>query len=166
VKTCGKPQGSQGDVARCQVVRRAPVERPAGILLTDMEAPAGAINGSALEKPMGDVTPVEPPSAVQPPPEPAAANAEPSNAPLKPVNPLRLARPLEKAVQGLSKTAIPPTRPMPMPTISPLCPPGSAAAKNGIKGPAAPVRNGNGTGPEPTKQVVPISQPLHYGASH
>ena len=47
-----------------------------------------------------------------------------------------------------------------MPTISPLCPPGSAAAKNGIKGPAAPVRNDNGTGPEPTKQVVPISQPL------
>jgi len=141
-------------------VSRAPVERPAGILLTEMEAPTGALNGSALEKPMGDITPVEPPAPAAPPPEPVAAKAEPLTAPVKPVNPLRLARPLEKAAQGLSKTAIPPTRPMPMPTISPLCPPGSAAAKNGIKGPAAPAKNGNGTGPEPAKPVVPISQPL------
>merc|ERR1719422_141186 len=49
---------------------------------------------------------------------------------------------------------------MPMPTISPLCPPGSNAAKNGIKGPVAPAKNGNGTGPEQVKPVVPISQPL------
>jgi len=137
------------------------VERPAaGILLTEMEAPTGALNGSALEKPMGDETPVEPPPPAVTPPEPVVAKAEPPIAPVKPVNPLRLARPLEKAAQGLSKTAIPPTRPMPMPTISPLCPPGSAAAKNGIKGPAVPAKNGNGTGPEPTKPVVPISQPL------
>lgn len=135
---------------------RAPVERLAGKLLAEMEAPNGALNGSALEKPIGDITPVEPPAAAEPSPEPVTAKAEP----VKPVNPLRLARPLEKAAQGLSKTAIPPTRPMPMPTISPLCPPGSAAAKNGIKSPAVPAKNGNGTGPEPTKPVVPISQPL------
>merc|ERR1719422_2979929 len=49
---------------------------------------------------------------------------------------------------------------MPMPTISPLCPPGSNAAKNGIKGPVAPAKNGNATGPEQVKPVVPISQPL------
>ena len=137
----------------------------AGILLTEMEAPTAALNGSALEKPMGDITPVEPPAAAVTPLEPVVAKADPPIAPVKPVNPLRLARPLEKAPQGLSKTAIPPTRPMPMPTISPLCPPGSAAAKNGIKGPAVPAKNGNGTGPEPAKPVVPISQPLKATAT-
>merc|ERR1712106_543808 len=71
----------------------------------------------------------------------------------KPVNPLRLARPLEKTVLGLSKTAIPPTRPMPMPTISPLCPPGSTQGKNGIK--AANTKNGN-----IASLPVPASQPL------
>jgi len=71
----------------------------------------------------------------------------------KPVNPLRLARPLEKTAPGLSKTAIPPTRPMPMPTISPLCPPGSNQGKNGIK--SASPKNGN-----IASLSVPASQPL------
>jgi len=64
----------------------------------------------------------------------------------KSVNPLRLARPLEKTAPGLSKTTIPPTRPMPMPTISPLCPPGTTQGKNGVKS----IKNGN----------IPVSQPL------
>ena len=138
----------------------------AGKLLVGMEAPTtptaptGALNGSAVEKPIGDVTPVEAAKPAEAVAEPVGAKAEPPVAPVKPVNPLRLARPLEKTPQGLSKTAIPPTRPMPMPTISPLCPPGSNAAKNGIKGPVAPAKNGNGTGPEHIKPVVPISQPL------
>ena len=50
----------------------------------------------------------------------------------KPVNPLRLARPLEKTGPGLVKTRVPASRPLPMPTISPLCPPGQ---KNGVKAP-------------------------------
>lgn len=72
----------------------------------------------------------------------------------KSVNPLRLARPLEKTVQGLSKTAIPPTRPMPMPTISPLCPPGTN--KNGVK----PVNTKNGSISSLPVPVPPASQPL------
>ena len=46
----------------------------------------------------------------------------------KPVNPLRLARPLEKSGGeggrgGLKRTVLP-FRAMPLPTVSPLCPPG------------------------------------------
>jgi len=85
-------------------------------------------------------------SDIQPPTEDPAAS--------KSVNPLRLARPLEKTVQGLSKTAIPPTRPMPMPTISPLCPPGTN--KNGVK----PVNTKNGSISSIPVPVPPASQPL------
>jgi len=85
-------------------------------------------------------------SDIQPPTEDPAAS--------KSVNPLRLARPLEKTVQGLSKTAIPPTRPMPMPTISPLCPPGTN--KNGVK----PVNTKNGSISSLPVPVPPASQPL------
>ena len=63
----------------------------------------------------------------------------------KPVNPLRLARPLEKTGAGLVKTSVPASRPLPMPTISPLCPPGQ---KNGVKPtppPAAPAPAENET---------------------
>jgi len=59
----------------------------------------------------------------------------------KPVNPLRLARPLEKGSSGpgMSKPGASPVRPMPMPTISPLCPPGKNSAvldKNGALAPS------------------------------
>jgi len=76
----------------------------------------------------------------------------------RPVNPLRLARPLEKTALGLSKTTIPPSRPMPMPTISPLCPPGSNQGKNGVK--SGPTKNGN-----ISAQQVPASQPLKANIS-
>ena len=67
-----------------------------------------------------------------------AADPPPASDPAtKPVNPLRLARPLEKSPAGLSKTSFPSGRPMPMPTINPLCPPGSnQGGKNGLKPPA------------------------------
>lgn len=68
--------------------------------------------------------------------------------PVKVVNPLRLARPLEAAKAGLSRTTIPPTRPMPLPTVSPLCPPGSVG-KSAPK-PPAPflIKTGNSKIPE------------------
>lgn len=82
--------------------------------------------------------------------------ASENSATSKSVNPLRLARPLEKTVQGLSKTAIPPTRPMPMPTISPLCPPGSNTGKNGVKAVPVNTKNGNIS----SLAVPPASQPV------
>ncbi len=71
------------------------------------------------------------------------ATPPPASDSSKPVNPLRLARPLEKsggaptpttpaaappaatgAKGGLARTVLPFSRPMPLPTVSPLCPPG------------------------------------------
>eukprot|EP00092_Neocalanus_flemingeri_P022403 GFUD01024296.1.p1 GENE.GFUD01024296.1~~GFUD01024296.1.p1 ORF type:complete len:806 (+),score=315.96 GFUD01024296.1:321-2738(+) len=94
--------------------------------------------------------------AVNPITESTNPSTNPEPAASKPVNPLRLARPLEKTPLGLSKTTIPQTRPMPMPTISPLCPPGSNQGKNGLK--SVPPKNGNiSTLAVP---AVPASQPL------
>ena len=111
----------------------------------------GTLNGAALDKPAVPEAAVAAPDVLSKPDPPAPAPV------VKPVNPLRLARPLEKG-QGLSKTAIPHNRPMPMPTISPLCPPGAAAAKNGTKPLVSQVKNG--TSIEPVKPSVPVSQPL------
>lgn len=69
-----------------------------------------------------------------PPPPPPPVNieskikiAKEDGPPTKVVNPLRLARPLEAAKRSTSIAFRPsPTHPMPLPTISPLCPPGSA----------------------------------------
>merc|ERR1712109_158493 len=64
---------------------------------------------------------------------PTSDTAPPGDSVTKPVNPLRLARPLEKTPAGLTKTTFPSGRPLPMPTINPLCPPGSNQGKNGLK---------------------------------
>ena len=111
----------------------------------------GTLNGAAFDKPAAPEAAVAAPDVLSKPDPPPPAPV------VKPVNPLRLARPLEKG-QGLSKTAIPHNRPMPMPTISPLCPPGAAAAKNGTKPLVSQVKNG--TSIEPVKPSVPVSQPL------
>lgn len=86
----------------------------------------------------------------------AAAVPESGSDGAKPaVNPLRLARPLEKSpAAGLVKTAIPPSRPMPMPTISPLCPPG--ANKNGLKPASGPV--GSSVPPAPAETEKPTEE--------
>ena len=71
--------------------------------------------------------------ATAPAPEANGAAGAGDGGAAKPVNPLRLARPLEKTGAGLVKTSVPASRPLPMPTISPLCPPGQ---KNGVKAPS------------------------------
>jgi len=69
---------------------------------------------------------------------PTSDTAPPGDSVTKPVNPLRLARPLEKSPAGLTKTTFPSGRPLPMPTINPLCPPGSNQGKNGLKSSPTP----------------------------
>merc|ERR1719309_1636884 len=83
---------------------------------------------------------------------------------------------------GLSRTTIPPTRPMPLPTVSPLCPPGAATGAPGTKpkpigaktdelpssnhvaasSPASPANATNATGqniPPVTQHLKPTIQP-------
>lgn len=131
---------------------------------------AGVQNGATTPGAVKTDQPSVPAVVGDPKPEPVST--------AKPVNPLRLARPLEKGTTGpgLSKTSIPPTRPMPMPTISPLCPPGSNQGKNGGTAASAPgknppagtcAKNGTVTSSEmsastktSTEAATPASQPL------